>query len=104
LVRTEKGEGQERLTAAELATFLGISARAVEELGKRGIAIKAAPGCWRLKESVARYCDDLRRQVRAAGGVGVAASVAAEGPSSERASRPALALKNARPTGLPDRF
>jgi phage terminase Nu1 subunit (DNA packaging protein) len=40
----------------------------VADLGARGIAIKAGPGRWRLKESVARYCDDLRRQAKGKGG------------------------------------
>lgn len=66
------------VTAAELGEFLGISARAVSDLGKRGIAIKAGPNLWRLKQSVARYCDELRRQVKGMGGESVVASAAAE--------------------------
>ena len=47
---------------------MSISARAVADLGKRGIAVKAAPNRYRLKERVARYCDDLRRQAKGKGG------------------------------------
>ena len=56
------------VSAATVAGYLGISARAVADLGKRGIAVKAGPGCWRLRESVSRYCDDLRRQAKGKGG------------------------------------
>src|SRR5215204_927230 len=63
----------EDVTTADLAAFLGISARAVAGLGQRGIAVKAGPGRWRLRESVARYCDDLRRQAKGKGGEGAAA-------------------------------
>ena len=60
------------VTTADLAAFLGISARAVAGLGQRGITVKAGPGRWRLQESVARYCDDLRRQAKGKGGEGAA--------------------------------
>ena len=56
----------EDVTTADLAAFLGISAR-------RGISVKGGPGCWRLRESVARYCDDLRRQAKGKGGEAAAA-------------------------------
>ena len=55
------------VSAATIGEFIGISARAVADLGKRGIAVKAGPGHWRLRESVARYCDDLRRQAKGKG-------------------------------------
>ena len=61
------------VSAATVAGYLGISARAVADLGKRGIAVKAGPGCWRLRESVSRYCDDLRRQAKGKGGESAAA-------------------------------
>ena len=63
----------EDVTTADLAAFLGISTRAVAGLGQRGIVVKASPGRWRLRESVARYWDDLRRQAKGKGGEGAAA-------------------------------
>src|SRR3954470_21861920 len=62
-------------TARTLAEFIGVSPRSVTELGRRGIAVRARPGRWRLRESVQRYCDDLRQR---GGGVAVSASAAAE--------------------------
>jgi phage terminase Nu1 subunit (DNA packaging protein) len=62
----------EDVTAAELGELIGVSARAVANLGARGIAVKAGPGRWKLKESVARYCDDMRRQAKGVGGEGAA--------------------------------
>ena len=62
------------VTAAELGELLGVSTRAVADLGKRGIAVKAGPSRWRLRESVARYCDDLRRQAKGKGGEAAAQS------------------------------
>jgi len=61
------------VTTADFAAFLGISTRAVAGLGQRGVAVKAGPGRWRLRESVARYCDDLRRQAKGKGGEAAAA-------------------------------
>src|SRR5215207_3515880 len=61
------------VTASELGELVGISARAVADLGNRGIAIQAGPNRYRLKESVARYCDDLRRQAKGKGGESAAA-------------------------------
>jgi hypothetical protein len=79
---------EEHATTAEVAEFLGLSTRAIADLGKRGIAVKARPGRWRLRESVARYCHDPRRQARGMGGEAVIASAAAErGRSSQRAGR-----------------
>src|SRR4051794_18922678 len=61
-------DDDESVRAATLGEFLGISARAVSDLSKRGIAVKSGPGRWRLRESVSRYCDDLRRQAKGKGG------------------------------------
>src|SRR5215207_10554329 len=87
------------VTAAELGDHIGVSARAVADLGKRGIAVKAGPGRWRLKESVARYCDDLRRQAKGMGGEPVSASAAAERGRLAKEQADALVLKNARLRG-----
>ncbi len=62
----------EDVTAAELAELIGVLARAIAGLGQRGITVSAGPGRWKLKESVARYCDDLRRQAKGKGGEGAA--------------------------------
>src|SRR3954464_7105003 len=61
-------DDDQSVRAATLGELLGISARAVANLGARGIAVKAGPGRWRLRESVTRYCDDLRRQAKGKGG------------------------------------
>jgi phage terminase Nu1 subunit (DNA packaging protein) len=63
----------EPVTAAELGEHIGMATRSVAELAKRGLAVKAGPNRYRLKESIARYCDDLRRQARGKGGEGAAA-------------------------------
>jgi len=64
-------------THAELAEWTGLSARGVAEAGKRGVMVKVGRH-WALKASVQRYIADLQRQLRQAGGEGVAASAAAE--------------------------
>ena len=84
------------VTASELADHLGVSPRSVTELGRRGIAVRAGPGRWRLRESVRRYCDDLRQR---GGGVAVAASAAAERGRLAKEQADAIALKNARLRG-----
>jgi phage terminase Nu1 subunit (DNA packaging protein) len=66
------GASEDAVTAAELGEFVGMATRSVVELAKRGIAVKAGPNRYRLKESVARYCDDLRRQAKGKGGEGAA--------------------------------
>jgi phage terminase Nu1 subunit (DNA packaging protein) len=81
------------VTATELAEFIGVSPRSVTELGRRGIAVRAGPGRWRLRESVRRYCNDLRER---GGGVAVQASAAAERGRLAKEQADALALKNAR--------
>jgi phage terminase Nu1 subunit (DNA packaging protein) len=83
------------VTAAELGEFIGISARAVADLGKRGIAVKAGPGRWRLRESVSRYCDDLRRQAKGKGGE----SAAVERGRLAAAQADLVALRVARQRG-----
>jgi phage terminase Nu1 subunit (DNA packaging protein) len=84
------------VTATELAGYIGVSPRSVTELGRRGIAVRAGSGRWRLRESVARYCDDLRRR---GGGVAVASSAAAERARLAKEQADAIALKNARLRG-----
>jgi hypothetical protein len=54
----------EGVTAAELGDFIGVSARAVANLGKRGVAVKAGPGRWRLRESLAPYAGRVDRRLR----------------------------------------
>jgi len=61
-----------RLAAVEQAGLQAVVGQAVD------IAIKAGPGRWLLRESVARYCDDLRRQAKGMGGEAAVAVVAAE--------------------------
>jgi phage terminase Nu1 subunit (DNA packaging protein) len=82
------------VSAATLGAFLGISARAVADLGKRGIAVRAGPGRWRLRESVARYCDDLRRPAKGNGGE--AASASAVGFAAAQADLVALRVARQR--------
>src|SRR5215207_4020932 len=57
----------EDVTTADLAAFLGISARAVAGLGQRGITVKAGPGRWRLRESVAARYRACRSPLNATG-------------------------------------
>jgi phage terminase Nu1 subunit (DNA packaging protein) len=85
-------------THAELAEWTGLSARGVAEAGKRGVMVKAGRH-WALKASVQRYIADLQRQLRAAGGEGVAASAAAERGRLAKEQADSLALKNARLRG-----
>src|SRR4051794_24333706 len=61
----------DKLTAThgELAEWTGLSVRGVTEAGKRGVMVKAGRH-WNLKASVQRYVEDLRRQLRQAGGKG----------------------------------
>jgi phage terminase Nu1 subunit (DNA packaging protein) len=48
------------VTAHALADLLGLSDRAVRDLGTRGIAVKAADGVYRQRESVRSYCTHIR--------------------------------------------
>src|SRR5215208_4214589 len=89
------GSDAEAVTAAELGEHIGMATRSVVELAKRGIAVKAGPNRYRLKESVARYCDDLRRQAKGKGGE--AAAVERGRLAAEQAD--AVALRNARHRG-----
>ena len=83
----------DEVPAAVLAEFIGVSPRSLTELARRAIAVRAGPGRWRLRESVRRYCDDLRQR---GGGVAVAASAAAErGRLGKGQARP----KERTPTG-----
>src|SRR5215208_3321498 len=68
----------DHVTASDLGDLIGVSARAVSKLGARGIAVRAGPGRWKLRESVASYCVDLRRQARGMGGSEVVATAAGE--------------------------
>ncbi len=81
--------------AAVLGEFLGISARAVADLGARGIAIKAGPGRWHLRASVARYCDDLRRDLAGRGGSPAATVAAHERGRLAKARADAQEARNA---------
>ena len=83
------------VTAAELGEHIGMATRSVVELAKRGIAVKAAPNRYRLKELIARYCDDLRRQAKGKGGE----AAAAERGRLAKEQADAIALRNARQRG-----
>ena len=83
-------------TAAELGELIGISARAVSDLGKRGVAVRAGPGRWRLQESVRRYCDGLRHR---GGGEAVRTTTTVERGRLAKEQADSFALKNARLRG-----
>ena len=84
------------VTASELADHLGVSPRSVTELGRRGIAVRAGPGRWRLRESVRRYCDDLRQR---GGGEAVRTTTTVERGRLAKEQADSFALKNARLRG-----
>ncbi len=44
-----------------LARWLGVSGKAVYDLAKLGIAVRAAGGRYDLEQSVRRYCEHLRQ-------------------------------------------
>lgn len=89
----------DHVTASDLGDLLGISARAVSKLGARGIAVRAGSGRWKLRESVARYCADLRRQARGMGGTEAVAAAAAERGRLASAQADLVALRVARQRG-----
>lgn len=46
----------------ELGALLGVTARTVTELGRRGIIRRAGRGRWPLAESIRLYCEHLRER------------------------------------------
>lgn len=46
----------------DLADLIGVSARAVTDLGRRGILERSAVGAWPVRESIRSYCAHLREQ------------------------------------------
>jgi hypothetical protein len=62
-----------------LARWLGVSGKAVYDLGRVGVLVRVAGGMYRLEESVRGYCEHLR-QAAAQQAIGVAprATIAGE--------------------------
>jgi len=82
----------------ELGALLGVTARTVTELGRRGIIRRAGRGRWPLAESIRLYCEHLRET--AAGRAGADADgrpldLAAERAKLARAQRERVELDNA---------
>ncbi len=61
----------EHVDGPTLARWLGVSGKAVYDLGRAGILVRAGGGMYRLEESVRGYCEHLR-QAAAQQGTGVA--------------------------------
>lgn len=80
------------VTAPELASWLGVSARSVTDLTTRGIVVRAGRGRYRLAESVRAYCGHLREQ---AAGRAAGAGLTAEREREARERADSLALRNA---------
>jgi hypothetical protein len=53
--------------APVLAHWLGVSGKTVYELTKAGVAVRTGGELYRLKESVRRYCEHIRRMAQQAG-------------------------------------
>ena len=86
----------DEVPAAVLAEFIGVSPRSLTELGRRGVAVRAGPGRWRLQESVRRYCDGLRHR---GGGEAVRTTTTVERGRLAKEQADSFALKNARLRG-----
>ena len=86
----------DEVPAATLAEFIGVSPRSLTELGRRGVAVRAGPGRWRLQESVRRYCDGLRHR---GGGEAVRTTTTVERGRLAKEQADSFALKNARLRG-----
>ncbi len=56
-----------RVEAPALARWLGVSGKTVYELTKAGIAVRTGGELYRLKESVRRYCEHIRRMAQQGG-------------------------------------
>jgi len=54
------------VSAPVLARWLGVSGKAIYELAKAGVVVRAGGGRYRLAESVTRYCEHLRQKGRSA--------------------------------------
>ena len=50
------------VTAPVLARWLGVSGKAIYELAKAGVVVRANGRSYRLEDNVRRYCDHLRAQ------------------------------------------
>ena len=51
----------DEVSAPVLARWLGLSGKAVYDLAKAGILVRAGGGLYKLEQSVTRYCEYLRR-------------------------------------------
>jgi phage terminase Nu1 subunit (DNA packaging protein) len=85
----------EGATATQVGEFLGIATRSVAELAKNGIAVKLSPNRYDLRATVSRYCDDLRKQIKASGGP----TAAGERAKLAAAQAEYVSLKNAKARG-----
>jgi len=50
------------VSAPVLARWLGVSGKAIYELAKAGVVVRAGGGLYHLEESVTRYCEHLRQR------------------------------------------
>lgn len=83
------------LSAKDLGTMIGVSARMVLNLHERGIVVKASRGRYRVAESVKNYCAHLRATAAGRGGEDEAKTLTAERTRLAREQADQTALKNA---------
>ena len=81
-------------TSAELAQLLGVTARTVTDLARRGIAVRDG-NRYAVAESVRRYCAHLRELANGRGGEGAVASATAQRARLAKAQADLAETKNA---------
>ena len=64
------------VTAPELGDYLGLTEHVVCDLARKGTAVRAERGRYRLKELVRAYCESMRRNVTGRGEHGEPARLA----------------------------
>jgi phage terminase Nu1 subunit (DNA packaging protein) len=82
----------ETVSADVLADILGVTARMVNELTRRGVISRAGPGAYAVRPSIRNYCDGLREKAAGRGG---SANLTAERTRVAREQADALKIKNA---------
>lgn len=87
------------VNATVLAQWLGVSDRMVRELAKDHIVVRAGHGLYKLKQSIRRYCEHVRRTASQRGGDVSLAAMRDQRIRIAKEQADALALKNAKARG-----
>ena len=93
MVKATKSVFPASVSATVLASLFGISTRAVTDLAKRGIVVRAGTG-YALEASVRGYCEHLRKLATGRGEASVATTAAQERAKLARVQADKIELQN----------